>query len=47
LPPEFPVNVLKVAEEDPLVLLGAGHPTSALREVDEWTVQSLGGAILH
>jgi len=36
-----PVNVVKVAEQDPLVLPGVGHPASALTGIDDSTVESL------
>jgi len=42
-----PVNVVKVAEEDPLVLPGVGHPASALAGVESETVQTLRAVMLH
>jgi hypothetical protein len=41
------VNVVKVAEVDPLVLPGVGHPASALTQVDEQTVQALRALVRH
>lgn len=42
-----PVNVVKVAEQDPLVLPGVGHPASALTQVDSETVQALHATLAH
>src|SRR5258707_11005122 len=41
-----PVNVIEVAEQDPLVLPQAGHPASALTHVDDQTVHSV-RALVH
>lgn len=41
-----PVNVVQIAEQDPLVLPGVGHPASALTSVDDATVRSL-HAMIH